>query len=185
MHGFRIHLSLAALLCMTVGAVGSAEPSERRMNPSVIPEPWVNPCREFNPFELTLGVRDLKRSLRWYQEVLGFELLEGTHSLRGGPSRRLQYQQCEIEPKTGAKVYRPWFVRLIQVPRTVPRISSELFPVQIGLTVDHSDLLYAHCKAKGAVFVVDRPKGAQEGAVFIIRDPDGHRFELIQSYPLR
>jgi uncharacterized glyoxalase superfamily protein PhnB len=115
----------------------------------------------------SLTVADVRRSLAWYRDVLGFSL-DREHerdgkliavSLRAGEVRILLTQE------DGAK--------------GVDRVKGQGFSLQITTTQD-IDSIAAHAKGAGATLDAE-PADAWGVRVFRLRDPDG--FRLVFSSP--
>ena len=117
--------------------------------------------------EASLTVADVRRSLNWYREVLGFSL-DREHerdgrllaaSLRAGAIRILLTQE------DGAK--------------GADRIKGQGFSLQFTTTQD-IDALASNAKRAGAA-LDSEPADAWGARVFRLRDPDG--FRLVFSSP--
>ena len=115
----------------------------------------------------SLTVADVRRSLAWYRDVLGFSL-DREHerdgkliavSLRAGEVRILLTQE------DGAK--------------GVDRVKGQGFSLQIT-TAQDIDAIASNAKRAGAVFDSE-PANAWGVRVFRLRDPDG--FRLVFSSP--
>lgn len=120
--------------------------------------------------EASLTVRDLEKSLAWYQGFLGFAV--DRRSERGG---RLQ----AVAMKAGA-------VRLLigqdDGAKGPDRVKGEGFSLQITTDQD-VDALANRVKTSGGVLElepVDTPWGAR---VFRVRDPDGFRLAISSVRP--
>jgi catechol 2,3-dioxygenase-like lactoylglutathione lyase family enzyme len=104
-----------------------------------------------------LAVRDLKRSTRFYVEVLGFErddVQAPGWSFLSLDAFRVMLGECPDEVHAQETGNHSWFVHLV---------------------IEGLDAYHAEVRAKGAEVLVapsDRPWGMRE---FVVRTPDGHR----------
>ena len=115
----------------------------------------------------SLTVADVRRSLAWYRDVLGFSL-DREHE-RGGKLIAASLRAGEIRilltQEDGAK--------------GVDRVKGQGFSLQIT-TAQDIDAIASHAKRAGAV-LDSEPTDAWGVRVFRLRDPDG--FRLVFSSP--
>jgi lactoylglutathione lyase len=116
-------------------------------------------------------VEDIDRSIKFYTEVLGFEL----------------YEKAEVPEDGGVTICAfirngSCVVELVQKPGAQPRTDG---PVDhIAMAVDDVDAVMAHLKKHGIVFETDGPVHLPmifDGVRFAcFRGPDGEHLEICQ-----
>jgi catechol 2,3-dioxygenase-like lactoylglutathione lyase family enzyme len=125
-----------------------------------------------NATDLTrlLVVSDPRRSLGWYRDVLGAEVV-GEY---GGTSVVLRFVGCWLLLVSGGgpTADKPT-VTMIE-PTNPDRVSAELIVAVPDCRAAHAELV-----ARGAVFLADPVEYDWEIRAFF-RDPDGHLFEISQ-----
>jgi catechol 2,3-dioxygenase-like lactoylglutathione lyase family enzyme len=125
-----------------------------------------------NATDLTrlLVVPDPRRSLGWYRDVLGAEVV-GEY---GGTSVVLRFVGCWLLLVSGGgpTADKPT-VTMIE-PTNPDRVSAELIVAVPDCRAAHAELV-----ARGAVFLADPVEYDWEIRAFF-RDPDGHLFEISQ-----
>jgi catechol 2,3-dioxygenase-like lactoylglutathione lyase family enzyme len=117
-----------------------------------------------------LVVADLARSIAWYRDVLGAELV-GEY---GGTSAVFRFVSCWLLLVTGgaATADKP---TVTMAPPTEPdRPSAELIVAVPDCRAAHRELV-----SRGAAFLADPVEYPWEIRAFF-RDPDGHLFEISQ-----
>jgi catechol 2,3-dioxygenase-like lactoylglutathione lyase family enzyme len=117
-----------------------------------------------------LVVSDPRRSLAWYRDVLGAEVV-GEY---GGTSVVLRFVGCWLLLVSGGgpTADKPT-VTMIE-PTDPDRVSAELIVAVPDCRAAHAELV-----ARGAVFLADPVEYDWEIRAFF-RDPDGHLFEISQ-----
>jgi catechol 2,3-dioxygenase-like lactoylglutathione lyase family enzyme len=117
-----------------------------------------------------LVVSDPRRSLAWYRDVLGAEVV-GDY---GGTSVVLRFVGCWLLLVSGGvpTADKPT-VTMIE-PTDPDRVSAELIVAVPDCRAAHGELV-----ARGAVFLADPVEYDWEIRAFF-RDPDGHLFEISQ-----
>jgi catechol 2,3-dioxygenase-like lactoylglutathione lyase family enzyme len=117
-----------------------------------------------------LVVADLARSVAWYRDVLGAELV-GEY---GGTSAVFRFVGCWLLVVTGGEptADKP---TVTMAPPTEPDLASaELIAAVPDCRAAHAELV-----SRGAAFLADPIEYAWEIRAFF-RDPDGHLFEISQ-----
>ena len=117
-----------------------------------------------------LVVADLARSVAWYRDVLGAELV-GEY---GGTSAVLRFVGCWLLLVTGGEPTADKPTVTMAAPADPDRASAELIVAVPDCRAAHAELV-----ARGAVFLADPAEYAWEIRAFF-RDPDGHLFEISQ-----
>ena len=117
-----------------------------------------------------LVVSDPARSLAWYRDVLGAEVV-GEY---GGTSVVLKFVGCWILLVSGGgpTVDKPTVT--MAPPADPDKASAELIVAVPDCRAAHAELV-----ARGAVFLAEPVEYAWEIRAFF-RDPDGHLFEISQ-----
>ena len=137
--------------------MSSTEPSS-----TAVPRPLLG-----ESLQASLTVGDIRRSLDWYRNVLGFEVT----------------QEFEREGRMFAVSLRAGTVRILLTQddgsRGRDRIKGEGFSLQITTSQD-IDTIANGAKRAGATLDTD-PSDAWGARFFRIRDPDG--FRLVVSSP--
>jgi catechol 2,3-dioxygenase-like lactoylglutathione lyase family enzyme len=119
---------------------------------------------------VTLLVRDYDPAIRWYCDVLGFDLLEDTPQ---SPERRW----VRVGPKGGGAAL---LLARADTPEQVARIGSQTGGrVGFFLITDDFDADHAAMAARGVRFL-EAPRREAYGAVAVFADLYDNRFDLIQ-----
>jgi catechol 2,3-dioxygenase-like lactoylglutathione lyase family enzyme len=117
-----------------------------------------------------LVVADLARSVAWYREVLGAEVV-GEY---GGTSAVLRFVGAWLLLVTGGGPTADKPTVTMAAPADPDRASAELIVAVPDCRAAHTELV-----ARGAVFLADPVEYPWEIRAFL-RDPDGHLFEISQ-----
>ncbi len=125
-----------------------------------------------------LIVTDMKTSAQWYQEVLGFHILNETENAeRGFSIKNLKHGEVHLE--------------LIEIRGTIspsalledqPKGSRLAGFFKFGMKVSGFDAWMSHLQSKEANFhgdVVTDP--VSEKRMVIVKDPDGNRIQLFEK----
>jgi len=147
---------LASLLAVVLPAV-SAEPA--------------NPL-QLRAHHITAAVTDIERAVKWYQQVLGFRLVErGTRN--GGA---FQFAELEI-PGFG--------VALVQLAgaQAAPAGEKPMAPdwVHIVFAVPDPQSAYAELKSRGAD-VFTRGPATPPITTFLLHDSEGNEIEIVAAH---
>lgn len=108
----------------------------------------------------TLIVKDMEESIKFYRDVMGFEI-DSKYDL--GPAGAITLLKGEGET----------MVEIIQNPHDEPGLFS------IGMEVEDLNTTIKELKAKGAKVTMD-PTPITVGLLSFIEDPNGARIALIQ-----
>lgn len=108
----------------------------------------------------TLIVKDMEESIKFYRDVMGFEI-DSKYDL--GPAGAITLLKGEGET----------MVEIIQNPHDEPGLFS------IGMEVEDLNTTIKELKAKGAKVTMD-PTPITVGLLAFIEDPNGARIALIQ-----
>jgi catechol 2,3-dioxygenase-like lactoylglutathione lyase family enzyme len=117
-----------------------------------------------------LVVSDLARSVAWYRDVLGAELV-GEY---GGTSAVFRFVGCWLLLVTGGGPTADKPAVTMAPPADPDQPSAELIVAVPDCRAAHSELV-----GRGAVFLADPVEYPWEIRAFF-RDPDGHLFEISQ-----
>lgn len=117
-----------------------------------------------------LVVADLGRSVAWYRDVLGAEVV-GEY---GGTSAVLRFVGCWLLLVTGGEPTADKPTVTMAAPADPDRASAELIVAVPDCRAAHVELV-----GRGAVFLAAPVEYAWEIRAFF-RDPDGHLFEISQ-----
>jgi catechol 2,3-dioxygenase-like lactoylglutathione lyase family enzyme len=115
-----------------------------------------------------LVVTDLARSVAWYRDVLGAEVV-GEY---GGTSAVLRFVGCWLLLVTGGEPTTDKPTVTMAAPADPDRASAELIVAVPDCRAAHRELV-----ERGAQFLADPVEYAWEIRAFF-RDPDGHLFEI-------
>ena len=117
-----------------------------------------------------LVVTDLARSVAWYRDVLGAEVL-GEY---GGTSAVLRFVGSWLLIVTGGEPTADKPTVAMAAPADPDRASAELIVAVPDCRAAHAELV-----SRGAIFLAEPVEYAWEIRAFF-RDPDGHLFEISQ-----
>jgi catechol 2,3-dioxygenase-like lactoylglutathione lyase family enzyme len=117
-----------------------------------------------------LVVADLARSVAWYRDVLGAEVV-GEY---GGTSAVLRFVGCWLLLVTGGEPTADKPTVTMTAPPDPDRASAELIVAVPDCREAHAELV-----RRGARFLAEPVEYAWEIRAFF-RDPDGHLFEISQ-----
>jgi catechol 2,3-dioxygenase-like lactoylglutathione lyase family enzyme len=117
-----------------------------------------------------LVVADLARSIAWYRDVLGAELV-GEY---GGTSAVFRFVSCWLLLVTGGAPTADKPTVTMAPPTEPDRPSAELIVAVPDCRAAHRELV-----SRGAAFLADPVEYLWEIRAFF-RDPDGHLFEISQ-----
>jgi catechol 2,3-dioxygenase-like lactoylglutathione lyase family enzyme len=115
-----------------------------------------------------LVVDDLARSIAWYRDVLGAELV-GEY---GGTSAVFRFVSSWLLLVTGGDPTADKPTTTMATPADPDRASAELIVAVPDCRAAHAELV-----ARGAAFLADPVEYPWEIRAFF-RDPDGHLFEI-------
>jgi pimeloyl-ACP methyl ester carboxylesterase/catechol 2,3-dioxygenase-like lactoylglutathione lyase family enzyme len=189
----RVHVTTQSLVAIALALSAAVAQAQGTSPPATVPPPASDVVRR-----TTLIVHDLDASLRFYREVLGFELwLEN----RG----KVTANSLPVDEPLGAdsrfavmRGTHPWvgMVGLLQygAAKPLPDPARAVRPGNVVLMIETSQLhaIYARMNARG-VRVLRPPEtnevtgagGARWRATFLFAyDPDGHLLEINQREPL-
>ncbi|CAN7632951.1 VOC family protein [Phenylobacterium sp. LjRoot219] len=151
------------------------------------------------PLHFSFTISDIDRSIRWYTEVLGLELVHRqrqenayTQKLVGIPGAILEIAQFKVPGVTPA--YSTHMLELVQyvtergaAPSALP--TSQVGVAHLALIVTDIHSRYARMQEQGVAFrnpPVEITEGANKGGwACYLRDPDGITLELLQFSPER
>lgn len=117
-----------------------------------------------------LVVADLARSVAWYRDVLGAEIV-GEY---GGTSAVIRFVGCWLLLVTGGEPTADKPAVTMAPPKDPDRASAELIVAVPDCRAAHAELV-----RRGAEFLADPVEYPWEIRAFF-RDPDGHLFEISQ-----
>ena len=120
-----------------------------------------------------LVVANLGRSVAWYRDVLGAEIV-GEY---GGTSAVLRFVGAWLLLVTRGDPTADKPLLSMAPPADLERASAELIVAVPDCRAAHAELV-----ARGAVFLAEPVEYAWEIRAFF-RDPDGHLFEISQRKP--
>ena len=117
-----------------------------------------------------LVVGDLRRSVDWYRDVLGAEIV-GEY---GGTSAVIRFVGSWLLLVTGGGPTADKPTVTMAAPHDPDRACAELIVAVPDCRAAHGELV-----ARGAIFLADPVEYAWEVRAFF-RDPDGHLFEITE-----
>ena len=149
-----------------------------------------------------IGVMDMNTSIRFYQKLLGYDLVaddrtgifEDFSSLPGGENklRRVLLKHSERQVGGFGELYGPSEIELIQVLDRRPekiyknRLWGDLGYIHLCFDINGMDALKAEAKSSGYQFTVDSADsfdmGDAAGRFGYIEDPDGTLIELVETH---
>jgi len=123
---------------------------------------------QLKPHHATAAVADLDRAVRWYQQVLGFTVVD-----RGDRPNGMRFADLTV-PGFG--------IGLVQNPGTpAPAGTSRTGWVHIVFSVPDPPSAYRQLKARGAeVSVRGNPPPAQI-TTFLLHDSEGNEIEIVKE----
>jgi lactoylglutathione lyase len=141
------------------------------------------------PHHTGLAVRDLERSLRFYRDLLGFELVFAWNPREPYIRTLIGYPGADVHSAILRMPGSDHFLELMEV-RDVPRQAVDTGTANPGVAhlaffTDDCDGLYADLVAQGVAAIsepVTPTIGPNQGgrAVYML-DPDGVRLEFVQT----
>lgn len=143
-------------------------------------------CSETYPNTVMIICRDMKASVAFYRDQLGFELKEAwptqedPHWANLVMDKQSLMLSCNTEPEGEACEHDPAAAERWKESLSELRGSTPGAGVYFYLMVPDVDAYYAEVTAKG-VATQDEPKNQFYGLRdFPLRDPDGYRFQVYQ-----
>jgi lactoylglutathione lyase len=114
-----------------------------------------------------MRVDDLERTVRFYQDILGLEVVDRKESPRGSKLAFLQHPHNEET------------IEITYFPKSGPvQVQEDL--VHLAFEVESMDAFAEHLKEKGVEFS-DGPDTTSSGSIIAFIDaPEGYEIELIQ-----
>jgi catechol 2,3-dioxygenase-like lactoylglutathione lyase family enzyme len=134
------------------------------MTMAVGAQPAKNPL-QLRPHHATAAVADIERAVRWYQDVLGFELINRRQRPDGGLSAELEI------PGYG--------VALVQYPGPARPAAARSGWVHTVFAVPDVPRAYATLKARGGDVSTRGNAAAAEITSFILHDSEGNEIEIV------
>jgi lactoylglutathione lyase len=141
------------------------------------------------PHHTGIAVSDLERSVRFYRDVLGFELAFAWNPRADYIRTLIGYPGADVHSAILRMPNSDYFLELMEVrdvaKRAVDTGTANPGVAHIAFFTDDCDGLYAELRAKGVEAVsapVTPTIGPNEGgrAVYML-DPDGVRLEFVQT----
>jgi lactoylglutathione lyase len=141
------------------------------------------------PHHTGLAVSDLERSLRFYREVLGFELAFAWNPREEYIRTLIGYPDADVHAAILRMPGSDFFLELQEIrdvdAHAVDTGTANPGVAHLAFFVDDCDALYAELRAKGVPAVsepVTPTIGPNKGgrAVYML-DPDGVRLEFVQT----
>ena len=130
------------------------------------------------PYFTAVLVDDFNESLAWYQDVLGFELIDQTQNKeRGFAQANLQRGAALLELIALDSAFSQ--EQLNDINPDIARVNGFF---KIGFSVSNFDEWLAHLTESGVQFngsVVVNPQSGKR--MVIIKDPDGNRIQLFEK----
>lgn len=122
---------------------------------------------QLKPHHATAAVADLDRAVRWYQQMLGFAVVD-----RGDRPNGARFADLSL-PGYG--------IGLVQSPGTPPPADARSGWIHIVFSVPDPASAYQQLKARGAnVSVRGNPAPAQM-ATFLLHDSEGNEIEIVKE----
>lgn len=149
-----------------------------------------------------VGVTDMDKSIAFYRDILGYDLVEGDETrefadlqvLNKGNGRFRRVVLGHSKPRTGAfsRLLGATQIELLQsLDRTPEQIYKDRFWGDLGFIhlcfdIFHMDALRDKCEAAGHPFTVDSSDsfdmGEAAGHFSYIEDPDGTLIEFVETH---
>jgi len=149
-----------------------------------------------------LGVSDMEKSLKLYQDVLGYETIDFDTTgefgcFKGLPSGEKTFRRVQLSHKKDkvgafAKLLGPTTIELVQEiggnPRKIfeNRFWGDWGFIHLCFDVQRMDALKKDCEAVGFLFTVDSGNsfdmGEAAGRFSYIEDPDGALIEFVETH---
>jgi catechol 2,3-dioxygenase-like lactoylglutathione lyase family enzyme len=121
---------------------------------------------------ISLVVRDYDEAIRWYRDVLGFELVEDTDMGSG--------KRWVVVSPPGAKETRLLLARAANERQAAAIGAQTGGRVFLFLHTDDFRRDYDRWRARGVRFVEDAPREEPYGTVIVFEDLYGNRWDLVQ-----
>lgn len=129
-------------------------------------------------------VKDLKRSLRFYRDILGLRVskvltLEGRYPEKLFNIKGIKLEYVKMRDPAQSKKSPPVFELHCWLRPKIKKLSGYN---HISFTVKNAEEAYKKLKQNG-VKVISKPAKAPDSGcrVFFARDPDGHFIEFVQD----
>jgi catechol 2,3-dioxygenase-like lactoylglutathione lyase family enzyme len=149
----RIHcaaLLFFAAFCSPAGAQSTPNPLQLR------------------PHHATAAVTDLDRAVRWYQDTLGFRVVN-----RGERPNGSRFADLEI-PEYG--------IGLVQNPGTPPTAGARSGWIHIVFSVPDPARAFAALKSRGANVTTRGNPAPAHITTFLLHDSEGNEIEIVQEH---
>lgn len=119
-----------------------------------------------------LTVTDLERSVAYYKEMFGCEIVEELHWPETG--NRAVYLSLGDQGSMLELFHRPGTHKAYDPDKEMARYEH------ICVIVEDVDKAYAELSAKGAKFATAPKPGKRRARLAVVLDPDGFRIEILQ-----
>ena len=131
-------------------------------------------------------VSDWRRSLRFYQEVLGFRYLHELEATGEPASRLLQLDDVALRAvyleREGMRIELLYYERPGAVAGPTPRPMNQLGFTHLSLRVDDLDAFLSELRSAGVEILEDtRVAPAPKVKAAFLCDPDGALIELVEQ----
>jgi catechol 2,3-dioxygenase-like lactoylglutathione lyase family enzyme len=136
---------------------------------------------QLKPHHATAAVADLDRAIRWYEQMLGFKVVN-----RGERPNGMRFADLELAapPSHDGASTGPLFgIGLVQNPATPSPSTSAARSgwIHIVFSVPEPARAFATLKARGADITVRGNPAPAQVTTFLLHDIDGNEIEIVQE----
>lgn len=136
---------------------------------------------QLKPHHATAAVADLDRAIQWYQQMLGFKVVN-----RGERPNGTRFADLEIAgppSRDGASTGPVFGIGLVQNPATPsqPGSAARSGWIHIVFSVPDPARAFATLKARGADVTVRGNPAPAQITTFLLHDIDGNEIEIVQE----
>lgn len=136
---------------------------------------------QLKPHHATAAVSDLDRAIRWYEQMLGFKVVN-----RGERPNGMRFADLEIAglpSRDGTATGQVFGIGLVQNPATPsqPAPAARSGWIHIVFSVPDPARAFAALKSRGADITVRGNPAPAQITTFLLHDNDGNEIEIVQE----